>query len=134
MQNSFKAVVLTSIEYVTNDLRKKWKQFMIGVLTVFLTVSFISFLGAICSLHPIASLTTAIHHAGDIDVMLTGHSGTTANKYGNTNYYQDELEFFNEPFLSPSEKRIQLAEKSIKQQVPTVNFTEITAIVDREYT
>jgi hypothetical protein len=35
------------VEYVSNDLCKKWKQFMMGAMTVFLTVSFITFLGAI---------------------------------------------------------------------------------------
>jgi hypothetical protein len=41
---SFFAAISTSIEYVSNDLRKKQKKFFMVVTTVFLTVSFLTFL------------------------------------------------------------------------------------------
>jgi hypothetical protein len=44
---------MTSFEYVGNDLRKKSKQFFIIVTTVFLTVSFVTFLSLIGQLSPL---------------------------------------------------------------------------------
>ena len=41
------AAILTSFEYVGNDLRKKQKQFYMISTTVFLTVSFLTFLSLI---------------------------------------------------------------------------------------
>ena len=90
----------TAIEYVANDLRKKWKQFMMGVMTVFLTVSFITFLGGIGQLGPITSLKTALYQAGDFDVMFRGQTKLIPTVVGNTNYYTDEKDFFNAPYMS----------------------------------
>ena len=41
---------------MANDLRKKQKQFMMGVMTVFLTVTFITFLDGIGQLSPVVIL------------------------------------------------------------------------------
>jgi len=75
-----------------------------GVMTVFLTVSFITFLGGIGSLGPITTLKTAVYHAGDFDVMFKSHSELKPWKIGNTNYYNDDSDFFNAPYLSESDK------------------------------
>jgi hypothetical protein len=45
---------------VANDLKKKQDQFMMGVITVFLTVTFITFLGGIGSLGPITTLKSGV--------------------------------------------------------------------------
>jgi hypothetical protein len=103
-RDSFTAVLVTALEYVANDLRKKWKQFMMGVMTVFITVSFITFLGGIGQLGPITTLKTAIYHSGDFDVMFRGQTELTPIVIGNTNYYTDENDFFNAPYMSHSEK------------------------------
>ena len=68
--HSFCAIVATSIEYVGNDLRKKKSQFRIGVMTVFLTVSFITFLGALSQLSPIVALKSSTTSAGDFDLIM----------------------------------------------------------------
>ena len=52
-RDSFRAALMTSFEYVGNDLRKKSKQFFIIVTTVFLTVSFMTFLSLIGQLSPL---------------------------------------------------------------------------------
>jgi hypothetical protein len=83
---------------------------MMGVMTVFLTVSFITFLGGIGSLGPITTLKTALYHAGDFDVMLRGRTEQTPWKIGNTNYYIDDNDFFNAPYLSRSDKMRLMAE------------------------
>jgi hypothetical protein len=50
---------MTSFEYVGNDLKKKQKQFFLIVTTVFLTVSFLTFLSLIGQLSPIQMLLQA---------------------------------------------------------------------------
>ena len=100
MHDSFRAVLATSVEYVASALRKKFKQFMMCVMTVFLTVSFITFLNGVGQLAPIVTLQSAVFTAGDNDMIIMGKSGTTKMVRGNNNYYNDENEFFNAPFLS----------------------------------
>lgn len=96
-----------------------------GVMTVFLTVSFITFLGGIGSLGPITTLKTAVYHAGDFDVMFKSYSDSKPWKIGNTNYYNDENDFFNAPYLSKSDKMMMTAAHSFKSRIPTVNFTAL---------
>ena len=54
--DSWQAVILTSFEYVVNDLRKRHSQFLMSMLTVMLTVSFITLVDCICQLTPIPAL------------------------------------------------------------------------------
>lgn len=77
---------------------------MMGVMTVFLTVSFITFLGGIGQLGPITTLKTALYQSGDFDVLFRGRTELTPTVIGNTNYYSDDNDFFNAPYLSKSEK------------------------------
>jgi hypothetical protein len=130
LSDSFMAVFTTAVEYVSNDLSKKWKQFMMTAMTVFLTVSFITFLGLIGQLGPITSYKTALAFAGDFDVMIRGQSKLIPTIVGNTNYYTDERDFFNAPYMSKSEKMRQLAHQSFISKLPVVNFTELQQIVD----
>jgi hypothetical protein len=66
---------MTSMQYVANDLRKKPTQFLIGVMTVFLTVSFITFLSSIGQLAPMVTIKSAVALAGDFDIMVTRYAG-----------------------------------------------------------
>ena len=134
LQDSYMAVLLTSIEYVCNDLRKKWKQFMMGVLAVFLTVSFITFLAGVSALGPIATIKQSIYHAGDFDIMIRGHTGSKPLINSNRNYYVDENEFFGAKYLSETEKSIQIADQTFKSKIPLMNFTRMVEIIDEVYT
>jgi hypothetical protein len=71
---------------------------MMGVITVFLTVSFLTFLGAVGTLGGVAVLKNAIYSVGDADIIIRAHTESTPWKLGNTNYYNDENEFFNNPY------------------------------------
>jgi hypothetical protein len=53
-------------------LTKKKHQFLMGVMTVFLTVSFITFLGGLGQLSPVVTFKSAVYHAGDFDVLFRG--------------------------------------------------------------
>ena len=43
-----------------SDITKKWKSFMMGVLAVFLTVSFITFLTGVSALGPLATIKNSL--------------------------------------------------------------------------
>lgn len=43
---------------------------MIGVMTVFLTVSFITFLGGLSQLSPVVTIKSSVFSAGDFDIMI----------------------------------------------------------------
>jgi len=133
MHDSFWAVLSTSVEYVANDLRKKFKQFMMCVMTVFLTVSFITFLNGVGSLAPIVTLQSSVFTAGDMDMIIMGQSGSTKEVMGNTNFYTDEHEFFNAPFLSNEEKQNLLTVQSFMSKIPTVDFVALNALVEQSY-
>ena len=92
-------------------------------MTVFLTVSFITFLGGVGSLGPITTLKTAVFNAGDFDVMFRRYTDVKPWKIGNTNYYNDEHDFFNAPFLGRSDRVKMSAQNSLQTMIPTVNFT-----------
>jgi len=79
---------ITSLEYVINDLRKKQNQTMIGVMTVFLTVSFITFIGSLSHLSPIIVLKASITSTGDFDLIMTKHMGGIPIVSNNVSYYR----------------------------------------------
>ena len=74
-----------------------------GVVTVFLTVSLITFLHMMTRLTPILALKTAVAMTGDLDITIRAHHGTKKVQ-GNRNWYTDEMEFFNAPYLSEYQK------------------------------
>lgn len=90
-------------------------------MTVFLTVSFITFLNGVGSLAPIVTLQSSVFTAGDSDMVISGKTGTT-EVMGNNNFYTDENEFFNAPFLSNEEKKNILTVQSFMSKLPTVDF------------
>ena len=92
--------MLTSIEYVANDLRKKQTQFRIGVISVFLTVSFITFLTGLSQLSNIVALKMAVLSAGDFDLVIKKTVDGLPRIHGDVNNYNDQSEFFNLPYVS----------------------------------
>jgi hypothetical protein len=70
-QESFTAVFFTSLSYVLSDMRKKQKQFKIGVMTVFLVVGFVTFLDSLVQLSPTVVFMTSESSAGDFDVSIS---------------------------------------------------------------
>lgn len=94
------AILSTSMEFVINDLRKRQKQFLMSMLTVMLTVSFITLIDCLCQLTPIPALKSTIAMSGDFDVILMANTGRLKSIQGNTNFYTDEHDFFNARHLS----------------------------------
>ena len=63
--------------------------------TVFLTVSFLTFLSMFGKLSPIQILLQAEALSGDFDFMVMGNTSKLENVYARTNFYNDNQEFFN---------------------------------------
>ena len=71
-----------------------------SMLTVMLTVSFITLVDCLCQLTPIPSLKSTIAMSGDFDIIMMANTGRLKQIQGNTNFYTDENEFFNARHLS----------------------------------
>ena len=120
------AILLTCLEYVANDLSKKKKHFLMNVITVFLTVSLITFLDMMSKLSPILAVKQNMATSGDYDILMQGYyNEALKNGYGSNNWYMDEQENFNAPYMTESEKLVFRSETEIQQKLPLVNFTAV---------
>jgi hypothetical protein len=70
--------------------------------------------------------------AGDSDMVISGKTGTT-EVMGNNNFYTDENEFFNAPFLSNEEKKNILTVQSFMSKLPTVDFLALQEKMEEAY-
>ena len=132
-RDSFRAALMTSIEYVSNDLQKKQKQFFMIVTTVFLTVSFLTFLSLIGQLAPIQLLLQTESISGDYDVMIMGNMAKKEPIYSSKNFYVDDQEFFKAKSLDQIEMQKKMDKQAILSKIPFVNFTLIQDTVDEYY-
>ena len=104
-----------------------------GVVTVFLTVTFITFLGGIGQLGPITTLKSAVQIAGDFDVLFKGHSDSVPIVLSNTDFSTFVNDNFNSPYLSHSERIEEMAAQSLNTRIPTVNYTQLKEISKTVY-
>lgn len=104
-----------------------------GVMTVFLTVSFITFLGGLGQLSPLVAFRSAVFHAGDFDVLFRGRFESVKTVISNNNYYVDENEFWRAPYLSDLERVNHQVVQSFGALIPTVNFTQLNEIAENSY-
>ena len=63
-------ITFTILEYILSDIRKKQKTFKIGVFTVFLVVSFVTFLKSVVDVAPVAFLKVGQDQGGSFDFMM----------------------------------------------------------------
>ena len=124
---------MTCMEFVVNNLRKRQKQFLMSMLTVMLTVSFITLVDCLCQLTPIPALKSTIAMSGDFDVILMANTGRLKQIQGSTNFYTDQHDFFNARHLSQGEKESKLVEQSFQSWLPFVNYTQIAHDIDQIY-
>ena len=93
--NSTLAIIMTSFLYVINDLRKKKRQFAIGISTIFLAVSVVTFLHALIGLAPAVTMIASQSVVGDFDIQLSKRSEGEMKIKGNRNFFTEGEEFFN---------------------------------------
>ena len=65
------SMILTIFNYIKSDIRKKTKAFRIGVVTIFIVVSFITMLKSLIDVAPIAFLKVGQDQAGAFDFTIT---------------------------------------------------------------
>ena len=73
---------------------------------------------------------------GDFDVFITANSPVLKQIVGNpqsTNFYTDELEFFNAQYMTEAEKFHQKTQHGVLSSIPFVNFREIDNIIKEVY-
>jgi hypothetical protein len=126
------AIFLTAFEYVANDLRKKFSQFLMCCMTVFLTVSFITFLNGAGKLSPIIVLKNTVFSAGDYDITILGRGFGSKEIVKKNNFYNDHAEIWDTPFQSNNEK-MKLHTMAQLKTLATVNFTSVEETINHEY-
>lgn len=80
--------------YVVNDLRKKKRQFAIGISTIFLAVSVVTFLHSLMGLAPAVTMIASQSTVGDYDIQLTKRSESDVRLNGNRNFFMEPEEYF----------------------------------------
>ena len=123
---SFWAVVSTSFWYVVNDLRKKKRQFAIGISTIFLTVSVVTFLHSLIGLAPAVTMIASQSTVGDFDIQLTKRSEKDVRIQGNRNINFDDESFFDSKLntsVSFYDRFIKTLSK--RDMLPLVNYTQL---------
>ena len=75
-----------------NDLRKKKRQFAIGISTIFITVSVVTFLDSLIGLAPAVTLIASQSTVGDFDIQLSKRSEKDYIANGNKNFFIDKVE------------------------------------------
>lgn len=75
--------------YVVTDLRKKKRQFGIGLCTIFLAVSVVTFLDSLIGLAPAVTMIASQSTVGDFDIQLSKRSPKDTLVSGNRNFFID---------------------------------------------
>lgn len=118
---------LASFDYVINDLRKKQKQFMIGVMTIFLVVGFVTFLDTIVQISPAAIMLTVQTTNGDSDLKIGARGKAEQAVLSNTNFFTQDMNMFD--FTQNSEQDGAALDSGAAAgggvELPFVNFNEI---------
>ncbi len=81
------ASIKTSISFIINDIRKRDREFKIGLISVFLVVSFVSLLSAFLNSTPSLFFMVAQANSGDFDIIMTALSDDKQYESGNYNFY-----------------------------------------------
>ena len=113
------AIVTTSFLYVINDLRKKKRQFAIGISTIFMTVSVVTFLDCLIGLAPVVTMVASQSTVGDFDLQLTRLKDADFVAQGKHNF-EVESGFFE---AGRNESRSFYDKMTKSNALPTLNHT-----------
>jgi len=72
-----------------NDVRKRDREFKIGMISVFLVVAFTSLLTAFLNSTPSLFFMVSQANSGDFDVVMTALAQSQQYESGNYNFYLD---------------------------------------------
>ncbi|CDW88470.1 permease-like protein [Stylonychia lemnae] len=122
--------ITTNVTYLINDMRKRNRQFQIGLISVFLVVSFTTFVTAFVNSTPSLFFMVSQSNAGDFDITLTALRNDKEYESGNYNYYYDPLFQFDSKQDYAQFNRLQgqkdsLRSQFINREVSLLNMTAI---------
>ena len=91
---SVSSLIQTSFEFCFNSIRKKQKEFQISVLTVFLTVAFITLIDGLGGISAVPPLQMAISMGGDFDMIIGANLGRIKTVQKPVNFFADDFDQF----------------------------------------
>jgi hypothetical protein len=106
---------------------------MMSVVTVFLTVAFITFLDCMSQLSSVPAMQLAMQWSGDFDLVMMPSKNRQEIVTDNMNFYHDKMEGFNHPYMNRLEKEKVKTQNHLKKIVPFLNYTEIQEHVTNVY-
>jgi hypothetical protein len=104
-EQTWVSMVTTIFNYIKSDVRKKNRQFKIGVMTVFIVVSFLAMLKSVIDVAPIAFLKVGQDQGGAFDFTLTSDY-TAKLRDGDVNAYNLTNMFMFKPEKNPKPKSL----------------------------
>eukprot|EP00347_Sterkiella_histriomuscorum_P012753 403367353 len=133
--SNFFSQLTTNLSYLINDIRKRDRQFQIGLISVFMVVCFTTLLTSFLNSTPSLFLMVAQSNAGDFDITMTALTQTKQFKSGHGNFYLDGFDDFEQETMQPFEraqKKDQIASmketvtsKIFESPVPLMNLTAV---------
>ena len=122
--DSWLAIIKTCTYYVINDLRKKKRQFAIGISTIFLTVSVVTYLDSLMGLAPAVTFIASQSTVGDFDILIQKRSEKDILLPGNQNYFAHQSKSFTN-YLDRSKNFYELLIERLEKHelLPLVNYT-----------
>ena len=104
-----------------------------SMITVFLTVAFITLIDCLSGIIAVPPLQLALAMGGDFDLILTANMGRLKAVKKSTNYFTDEFYTFSANFMNDrAAQNFQIAHH-IKAMNPFINYTEINAHMEGIY-
>ena len=94
-------------------------------VTVFLTVSFITFLDCLTGLAAVPPLKTAIGMGGDFDIVIMPNMNRLKSIKKPLNYYNDQWENFESLYMNKKENQDFMTSHRVRSMVPFINYTEV---------
>ncbi|CDW83103.1 permease-like protein [Stylonychia lemnae] len=126
----FCSQLMTNLTYLLNDMRKRDRQFQIGLISVFMVVAFTTLLTAFVNSTPSLFFMVAQSNSGDFDITLTALAQDSQYESGNTNFYLDSAKMFEKSGVSDQYSDSQPRQYTVAsmiggQQLPLLNLTAI---------
>jgi len=129
------ALLIACLFYVLSDLRKKQRQFFIGISTIFIAVTVVTYLDALIGLAPTVTLIAVQSAVGDFDVQLTKQVHEENIKQFK---FDEEMEEYFRGRARQAPAKGEPVQEQISRHIlnnemlPLLNFTWLSEIIDSQ--
>lgn len=96
-----------------------------SVLTVFLTVAFITLIDGLGGISAVPPLQMAISMGGDFDMIIGANMGRIKPIQKNLNYFEDEFDTFSARYMNERASQAFLTDHHLQSMNPFINYTSI---------